>query len=341
MFTRFRPADTPPPPLQIEYGEPNAVLDGIGRVVGLPARILTLNERVNKHDISPETIEELTTYLERNDLTDVIVYVNRYAPGDQWRLLRENTLISPGWKYTFGTLGWLHYTLMPTRIFGGDNYNPYTNTLTISSDHPSALLSEAAYAKQIREMRYPGPYAALTGLPGFALIRYTRATSDVLGYARTQGSWENEKEAYELLYPQLGISATAPPGMFLDFLPGLVVSAGGAVVGHGAAWYAVRQRERELASDGPSPESDDATIAEADPFSTAGVRDKEQESGDIESGAYPVPGTRGTAAATEANRKRATSPVPTTRGGSRPPDRNPFETHADDVPRPTSIRNPD
>src|SRR5207253_736148 len=59
QFGRFHPGQPDGVDLQpivIEHGEPNKALDRAGWVVGLPARILTLNKKVNNHDISSETL---------------------------------------------------------------------------------------------------------------------------------------------------------------------------------------------------------------------------------------------------------------------------------------------
>lgn len=77
------------PSVQIAYGQPNANLDRIAWVVGSPARILPLNSKINNHKSSSETTEKLATYLAKNDLTDVQVYVNHYDPKEQWRQLRS------------------------------------------------------------------------------------------------------------------------------------------------------------------------------------------------------------------------------------------------------------
>lgn len=40
-----------------------------------------------------------------------------------------------GWRYSIGMLSWLQYTLLPGRLFGGDHYNPYSNTISLYSDY--------------------------------------------------------------------------------------------------------------------------------------------------------------------------------------------------------------
>ena len=129
-YSNFHPdaaSEAPPSEVAIEHGTPNKTLDRIAWVIGIPSRILPLHRKVNDHKLSDETAARLTEYLVANDLTDVQVYVNHYDPAGQWRRLPKNKRISPGWLYTFGVFSYLNYTFIPSRVFGGDAYNPYTN----------------------------------------------------------------------------------------------------------------------------------------------------------------------------------------------------------------------
>ena len=234
-YGRFHPAEpdgTVLQPVEVEYGQPHKTLDRIGWVVGTPARILTMNKKTDNHHISPETLEKLKVYLADNDLTDVYVAVNDYDPKGQWKRLCENDRIAPFWRYSAGTLTWVGYVVFPNRIFGGDRYNPYTNSLNLSSDVPALVLSEAAYAKDIHSQQYPGAYAAFVNdMPVLSAWRKSRAASDVLGYARVESDWETEKQAYHVLYPQIGASSL---GTVAPFVPGVgpFLGLGGAVAGH-------------------------------------------------------------------------------------------------------------
>ena len=96
---------------QVEFGKPNKRLDRIARVVGMPARIIGLNKKINNHDVSLETLSKLRTYLDQNDLADVTIYVNGYEPKEQWHRLKENTRVGAGWRYSLGTLSMVGYTL--------------------------------------------------------------------------------------------------------------------------------------------------------------------------------------------------------------------------------------
>ena len=235
QYGRFHPQEPTGIALQaieLDYGQPHKTLDRIAWVVGIPARIMTLNKKTNNHDISPETVETLKTYLEENDITDVYVAVNDYDPKGQWKRLRENDRIAPFWRYSMGTVTWLGYTVFPNRVFGGDRYNPYTNSLNLSSDVPALVLSEAAYAKDIHSRRHPGAYAAFVNdLPVLTVFRQARATSDVLGYARTKGDWKTEEQGYHVLYPQMG-AATVGTAAPLVPTVGPFLGLGGAVAGH-------------------------------------------------------------------------------------------------------------
>jgi len=249
QFGRFHPGQPDGGALQpivVETGEDHPTLDRIGRIVGFPARLLTLNKKVNNHEISPETLEKLREYLEKNDITDVYVAVNQYDPKGQWQRLQENDRISPVWRYSVGTLTWIGYTVFPSRIFGGDRYNPYTNSLNLSSDVPALVLAEAAYAKDIHSQKHPGTYAAIfNDLPLLSVWRQSKAAADVLGYARLQADWPIEKQAYHVLYPQMGSALVGTASPFVPVF-GPLIGIGGAVVGHAAGRTVAAFEEPEV-----------------------------------------------------------------------------------------------
>lgn len=173
----------------------------MGWLLGIPSKIILLNPYVDNHFISPNTVRALQEYLVRNDLTNVKVRVNQYAPLREWSRLFRNKSVGWGWRYTFGTLSLLVYTVLPGRLFGGDNYNPYTNTLNLYSDHPAIALHEGGHAKDFAPRKYKGTYAFFYMLPFFALYPEARATSDVLSYLHEQPSVTDEAAAYRILYP--------------------------------------------------------------------------------------------------------------------------------------------
>lgn len=245
-----------PSDVTIVHGKPNRVADGIGYAVGLPERLLTLHPSVNNHEFSDATRDQLVTYLKRNDLSDVYVRVNQYDPAGEWRRLRENRRIAAGWKYTVGLLPLTMYTLVPGRIFGGDMYNPFTNSLYINSDISAVALHEAAYARDVRQKQFPGTYAAINEVPFVSLWRHTRGVSDVVEYAQNNHDWQMERETYQVVYPMIGIHIASGglhsvlgseplEGMF--FAP--LLPLGGALAGHAAGEVAIARRRHELGLD--------------------------------------------------------------------------------------------
>ena len=253
----------------IERGTPNKTLDRIGKIVGFPARILPMNSKINDHHIAPETEEKLTTYLERNDLTDVTVYVNHYDPKEQWQKLHENKLIGAGWRYTIGSVSVIGYTLLPGRIFGGDRYNPFTNSLYLNSDVSVIALREAAYAKDVHSRKLPGTYAVTQEFPFVGLWSDSRAVRDVIGYAHAEEDWETEQQAYKVLFPQMGVESTSIGGTFLSSVwwGGPVLAASGAAVGHVtgrtlAKREAAKHKYSESPEDAPDAEVQQAGFSE-------------------------------------------------------------------------------
>lgn len=167
----------------VDVGTPNQPLDRVGWVFGLPSRIFPLHKGVNNHLVSDETREKMTDYLRENDLTDVRVRINHYDPSDEWRRLQANRRIALGWRYTGGVFCYLHYTLLPGRVFGGDWYNPYSNSLYINSDVQALVLHEAAYAKDVHSRSLPGTYATINHVPLLWMWRQTVCVNEILSYA--------------------------------------------------------------------------------------------------------------------------------------------------------------
>lgn len=229
----------------VENGYRRPVIDTAGWVLGIPAKILLWDRRAINHAVSDPTVGEITNYLVHNNLTDTVVRVNQYAPGKEWRRLVSNRRISPGWRYTVGSLKWLKYTLIPGRLFGTDEYNPYTNSLYIYSDMPTLGLAEAAYAKDVSRRRRPGTYAAVQDLPLVALWHETLATDEVLNYVSIHGSSEHVQKVRHDLYARFGIETAGVASQILPDGTGLFLIVG-AVSGHAIAALEGRQLPTQL-----------------------------------------------------------------------------------------------
>lgn len=187
---------------QFERGEPYWFIDGLGHYLfSLPSKLLLWNWNVENHDISEETELVLKKYLEENKLRDVKVRLNEYSPGGEWERLTENASVGWGWRYTFGVLTWLGYTIFPGRVFGGDNYNPFTNTVSIYSDIPVVALHEGGHAKDFADTPSKGTYAIVGILPFASLFYEAQATGDAIGYVQDRECRELERASYKVLYP--------------------------------------------------------------------------------------------------------------------------------------------
>jgi len=252
-----------PSAIVVERGEEFALLDGVGWVVGIPGKIVLWNRRVDNHDISSQTEEDLRQYMAQNGLYDTKVRLNQYAPGDEWRRLVHNDHVAPGWRYTFGALDTLAYTLLPGRIFGGDRYSPYTNSVHVFSDVPSLAQLPAAYAKDVNSRRYPGTYVFTQSFTGINLIHETINTRDVLAFTSTNGTPEELREAHEVLSPRYGLALGGAASSFVNVNPASgAIELVGVLGGHAVGRYRASQIP-DRATNTPTQMGDSTPTAES------------------------------------------------------------------------------
>jgi hypothetical protein len=219
---------------QIERGKPKAFLDKAGWIWpdSLLSKLILWNWKMDRHSISPETEEAIRQYLAYNDMHDVKVRLNDYKPGAEWRRWRNNHSIGPVWKYTLGVLSMVNYTILPGRFFGGDNYNPYSNTMSIYSDVPAVGLHEAGHSKDFSSKKYKGTYSAIYSIPFVNLWHESRATADAIGYLRVQGTTKEEEDAYKILYPAYATYIGGDIGNYISQPYNYVAYAGAVIPGH-------------------------------------------------------------------------------------------------------------
>jgi hypothetical protein len=233
--------------VQIERGRPNPILDRTGRVLGAPRQLLLWNRRVSNHNVSSHTEEIVSDYLSVNDLPEVLVRVNQYAPLAEWKRLRNNRRVGAGWRYTIGTLDLLMYTLRPGRLFGDDWYNPFTDTINLYSDVPAIALHEAAYAKNIHHRCHPGTYAVVQHLPLVGMGYRTNATREALQYLEEHdGASGVSPEADRILFPMYGGALGSQVGQFVPIpFVGLTLNLAGTGIGHIVGRYRVHQNQQK------------------------------------------------------------------------------------------------
>ena len=216
---------------QIERGTPNKFVDGFGWFMGIPEKVLLWDRRVENHNISLVTEDEVRNYLSANELSNVKVRLNQYAPGSEWRRLRDNKAVAPGWRYTVGALSVLGYTILPGRIFGGDSYNPFTDTVSLYSDVPAIAVHEAAYARDNASRTYRGTYGFFQHVDIVNTMHETNATKNALQYYDTQKTLASKEEAKRILHPLYGARVGSSIGGVIPDGQGLA-TIGGALIGH-------------------------------------------------------------------------------------------------------------
>ena len=191
---------------QFYVGEPHPFLDKADWIWpgSLLAKLILWDITVDSHQISDETLAAMKQYMTDNDLQNVQVLVNTYKPGNQWSRLFKNRTVHPGWRFTLGILSVVGYTITPGRFFGGDAYNPYTNTIYLYSDNPAIALHEAGHAKDFGRRRLKGTNAFIYQLPLAALYYEAKASSDALSYLEDKKQKAEQGDAYDILYPAYG-----------------------------------------------------------------------------------------------------------------------------------------
>ena len=218
----------------VENGRRRPVIDAIGWAVSIPKKILLWDSRAGNQHVSQSTTQQVTRYLQYRQLQGVKVRVNQYDPIGEWDRLVDNQKISPGWKYSLGLLRHVRYTLLPGRIFGGDEYNPYTDTVSLYSDMPSQGLVESAFAYDVHSRVNPGTYAAVQSLPLVSMWHESLATDEVLSYISFYGDESQLQKFRQDLYARYGVVLGGELGQVLpDGTSAFQVV--GAVAGHATA----------------------------------------------------------------------------------------------------------
>jgi hypothetical protein len=224
------PSNTDP---RFERGQPHKFVDAVGWVFGVPSKIILWDRRAVNHSVSAKTEESVVQYLDAQGIATTKVRINEYDPLGEWQRLAANRRVGAGWRYTFGALGAVGYTLFPGRLFGADGYNPYTDSIYIYSDIPCLAEEQASYAKLVQGHAYPGTYVAVASLPFVRLWPMKQAKDDVLDYTLARGTSADEREAIHVLYAEYGAEIG---GQLAVFAPvEYPITLAGAGLGHVAA----------------------------------------------------------------------------------------------------------
>ena len=168
-------------------------------------------------------------YLAKNDLPDVAVRVNEYAPAQQLQRLRANKRVSGPLKYTLGMLSVAKYAMLPGPVLKTDSYNPYTNTLNLNSGNPITAVETAAFAKDLRSRKAPNLYLLSQRLPGGELPAINYRTNEVINYYSKYAP-EQQSAVIDTMTTRF---TTSVGSELADFIPGTdpLFRIGGAMAG--------------------------------------------------------------------------------------------------------------
>jgi hypothetical protein len=185
-------------------------------VLAIPNKLLFLSADFESHEISPEVERLIRDFLDHHGVDDVRIRLGEYAPlGELGRLLangRVNVLL----RLLIGPLLWLGYALNVGRIFGGDHYNAFSDTVNLYSGHPVIALHEVGHVLDFRQRRHPGLYALLRFVPGVSLYQEYVASRYAIEFLRLRGLHDEEITAYRLLFPTY---STYVFGTLVDLFP--------------------------------------------------------------------------------------------------------------------------
>lgn len=238
--------------VDIRYGRPNQLLDGTGWVFGIPRKLLLWDRRVDNHAINSETIEWIEQYATSREVDGLCVRVNQYDAIDEFHRLRTNDAIAPGWRYTVGTMTVIGYTLVPGRIFGGDQYNPFTNSVYIHSDVPALAVEATAYAQDVQSRNWPGTYAAVNELPVISVWHETVNTKEAVAFVEQHSTKEQQHDSLRIIHSNYGSTVAVAVGA------GPVVQVGAAIAGQvTGAFHASRLPATKFAESVEETESED------------------------------------------------------------------------------------
>ena len=202
--------------VDVEYGKPN-ILTRVNDVKDrLISRIPLMPQPAGPQEIQ-NTVATSVDYLAKNEMHDVKVRVNQYAPLDELRRLHETNTVGKPLQYTLGVASIARYAVLPGQLTKADSYNPYTNTLNLNSGNAPIAIEQAAHAKDIRQRRMPNLYLLAKQAPGGELPGIVATKNEVINYFAMYGTPQQQQQATNSMIPRLTSQIGGEIG---DFVPG-------------------------------------------------------------------------------------------------------------------------
>ena len=220
--------------IEIVRGRPNRFLDASDWIWpgSLFGKLILWDRRVDNHLIGEKAERVMLSYLTVNELPHVKVRLNQYAPGDELLRTVRNQSVGAGWRYTLGMVSWLQYTAFPGRFFGGDHYNPYSNSINLYSDIPAIAVHEGGHAKDFAGRKWKGTYAFAYQIPFVNLYHEARASNDALGYLREHENYVLQREGYRIMHPAYGTYIGSNISQWVSADLGYLVYGAAVIGGH-------------------------------------------------------------------------------------------------------------
>lgn len=259
---------------RISRGRPSPFVDTFGNVLALPNKLLFLTADFESHAIGPEVERDVEAFLDRHELYDVQVRLNEYDPIGELVRLFANGRVNILLRLLIGLPVWLAYTLNIGRVFGGDHYNAFSNSVNLYSNHRSIALHEVGHALDFRNQRWPGLHALWRFVPGVALHQEYVASAHAIAFLRERGDHDEEVRAYRVLFPAY---STYVFGTLVDLFPSaasrwmLFPCIGlGHVVGNWFAQQRIEATQPQLTLAGQWLDEKDRAVAMFSPASVEG-----------------------------------------------------------------------
>ncbi len=227
---------------RFERGRPVWILDAFGDLISKPYQLLFWSRGYGNHRVSERTESYVVQFLDKQNLQDVKVRINQWAPHKEVGRLFTNKHIA--WPYKILFFPSTLIVSMVARPFSGllisDYYDPGSHTINLFSDDIAIALHEAGHAYDFMGEEFKGSYSLIRILPGVNLFQESIATDEALTYLEQAEDYDQLIHAYKVLYPAYATYAIS----YLSASP--IALVGAITFGHFLGRTAAKDKRWEL-----------------------------------------------------------------------------------------------